>query len=116
MQRGIGKDSVEWFSERESLVVHQEDIQAAFSRRSKLRQAGIEANYDAACCRDFFRQCAVAAAEIQDKLMRLRLKELQERFPEISNIARVSRVAVVIRGGHVAHRRYDSISRSACKS
>ena len=104
MQRGIGKDSVEWFSEREPLPVYQEDIQASFTRRSKLREAGIDANDNAACCCDFFRERAVTAAEIQDHFARLRIKELQERCTEISNKARGFRVTVGIPRGRLVHR------------
>ena len=77
MQRGIAKHGVETRLEAEPLPVHHRREQAALLRRQDLSRAGIDADHKAAESGDFLGQSAIAAAEIQNPLVRARIEELQ---------------------------------------
>src|SRR5581483_8586762 len=95
-QRGIAEDRIEGGAKAQALSVHGGNFEIAPARGGKLGGAGIDADDTAPGGGDLFAERAVAAAEIQNVLARLRIEDLEQRLGQIGDEAGVARIGLRI--------------------
>ena len=98
VQCRIAEHRVELGFEIEVVSVRHACIEPALERGGNLRLAPVHGHDPAAQRRELLRQCAVAAAEVEDSLARTWRKHFHHGRPEIGNEARVTRVASGVPG------------------
>ena len=97
MQRRVRKDGVEGFRRQiELLAVHHPGIEAEGPGGFDLRGAGIHADHVDAHVLQLDRQGAVAAAQVEDFLARLRRQQIDDGHAQIRHKAGLPGVTVGI--------------------
>ena len=92
VQRRIAEHRIELLREREAAAVHDAGVETASTRGGHHRLAGIDADDGRPRLRQSRRQCAVAAPEIENALVRPRREQIQDRQSQLRHKGRSPRV------------------------
>src|SRR5258705_13378831 len=94
MQRGVRKNSVDLLGKLQVPAFHHACVEAALACRSDHVRRGIYAHDDRPRRRDFFREHAIAAAQVENAFSRLRFEQLEYWRSERRHKVRVLRIAI----------------------
>ena len=96
VQGGVGEHGVELGLEAQILAVHYPGVETARARRRDHVGGGVDRDHGGAGSGDALRQHAVAAAQVENPLVRLRRQKIDQRHSQFGDETRVPRVTLGI--------------------